>query len=276
MRKSKKTLGVLGIAALMAGLGIAAAPASAVPEQTSEIAAAPVAALSPSDQQFIEFVEANPGDYAAHDRLAQKLFGSRVYVKFEGAKKEVTGDVASRLIAQSQTSEVAPLGDVGIASLPIDTFTPTISRSAISSGMWVAGHTTFRNDWAGQASPHDVGSLQFSAPGCVVLANHAIATSPLGGLGYLHSANVTAKSPVWRINDHMNGFVMQAKNVTASVVLQKSGCSGSQSISAAWRYEANQVGSITSISASFGSLSIGYSGSPLKIQKSSSVLNFTF
>lgn len=222
--------------------------------------------LSESDKEFIEFVESHPGEYAAQDQLAQELFGSRLYVQFEGLEREVTGERASVIVDDTKT----------MGGLPPDIFAASISRSSISSGMWVGGHTTFRSDWAGQAAPYDVGSLQFSAPSCVTLNSHAIATSPRSSLGFLSDANVGAKSPIWKVNDYMSGFVMQAKNITASVVLKKSGCSGSQSISSAWRYEANQSGSLSSISAGFGFLSISYSGSTLSVQKSSSVMNFSF
>ena len=95
-------------------------------------------------------------------------------------------------------------------------------------------------------------------------------------MGFLSDANVGAKAPIWKVNDFMSGFVMQAKNITASVVLKKSGCSGSQSVQSAWRYEANQSGTLSSISAGFGILSVSYSGSTLSVQKSSSVMNFSF
>lgn len=239
--------------------------------------ASPVAAaqpvtgdLSAKDSHFIEFVETHPGEFAAQDQLAQKLFGSRLYVQFEGMEREVTGAKASAMVDSAGTM-ASTMGD-----LPYDIFTNYISRSQISAGMWVGGSTTFRSDWAGQADPYDVGSLQFSAPSCITLNSHAIATSPHTNLGFLSDANVGAKSPIWKVHDFMNGFVMQAKNITASVILKKVGCSGVQSISSAWRYEANQSGSLSSISAAFGFLSVSYSGSTLSVQKSSSVMNFTY
>lgn len=239
-------------------------------------------ALSAKDRVFIHFAETHPGDYAAQDRLAQQLFGNRLYVQFEGLGEEVTGIQASEMIAAAQASPHAnPKANAGgeistLSSLPVDVFSVSISRTSITAGMWVAGHTAFRSDWAGQADPHDVGTLQFSAPSCITLNSHAIATSPKVGLGYLYDAKVSQKTPIWKVNDYMNAFVMQAKNITASVVLKKVSCAGSQSISAAWRYEANQSGSISSISASFGSLNVGYTGAPLTLQKSSSVMNFPY
>lgn len=270
-RDQVKTQRIIALAALASVITVSvlASPAQAAKDE-----------LTAKDRAFLSYVQAHPEDYAGQDSLAQKLFGSRVYVSFDG-EAEVTGDIASRKIQEANRTaagDILALAPAG--SLPTDIFTISISRSAISSGMWVGGHTNFRSDWAGQAAPHDVGTLQFQTPACVTLNNHSITTSAGNGaitnLGYLYDAKVTAKSPVFKVNDYMNGFVMQAKNVTASVVLKKSGCSGAQLISAAWKYEANQGGSIGTISAGWGFLSISYGGSTLKLQKSSSVINFSY
>ena len=231
-------------------------------------------ALPAKDAQFIEFAQAHSDDPAVIDRLSQKLFGTRYYVVLDGETIQRTGTDAAKVIREREaTPVITPLAD-----LPSDTFTITIGQSAISSGVYVTGSVIFKSTYAGQAAPADVASLQFSAPACITLNNHQINTYNQAGtstnLGYLYNANVASKSPIWKINDSTSGFSNQAHRSAAYVLLQRNSCSGSQPISAAYRYEHNQGGSLGSISANFGFLSIGYSGAVFKIQKSSSVLNF--
>lgn len=269
-----------GCAAIAAGLAaslVAFAPPSTAQEVRgldAESNARP--ALPDIDRQFIEYAQANPEDYAGIDALSQKLFGTRYYVLLPGEKEEVTGkQAAAKKAFIDRTSD----DKYGILSLPVDTFGITVARSTVSTGVYVTGSVTFKSTYAGQEAPHDVASLQFAAPSCITLSNHGIGTSSTSGattnVGYLSDANVANKAPIWRINDHTVGFSNQAHRSSAYVLLRKSGCSGSQSISAAHRYEHNKNGSLASISASWGRLSLGYSGSPQTLQKSSSVMNFT-
>ncbi|WP_141658781.1 hypothetical protein [Carbonactinospora thermoautotrophica] len=85
-------------------------------------------------------------------------------------------------------------------------------------------------------------------------------------LGYLKSSNLNNKAPIFGVRDHEVGFVSQADHGYMGVTLSKT-CRGAREVAAAFDYEANQGGSVMSVSAGWGGLSVSYSNQGLTLQK---------
>lgn len=227
-----------------------------------------------SDQKIIEFIQNHPGEFEAIDRMSLALFGENYWVKLPDLPTEVTGTQAEAHI------ESLPSGRATRAALPLDTFVVTVGRASVSGGIYVTGSVVFKLTNAGQSDPDDIGSLQFAIPPCMAPTNHTIRTySGSGastGFGYLSNPNLAKDSPIWRISDRTSGFVNQAQRSSASVLLIKSGCSGTSTVQTAYVYEHNQSGLIRSISSSFGRLSVAYDVPTLTLRKSSTVMTFNW
>jgi hypothetical protein len=227
-----------------------------------------------TDQTLIEFIQANPHDFEAIDNLSLAINGEHYWVKLPNFSQELTGTEAARLLA------TAPPDRSSRGLLPSDTFAVSIGRASVSNGFYVTGSVIFKATYAGQAAPLDYSSMQFNIPSCMYISGHTIATySGSGGstnLGYLSDANIANDAPIWRIEDKVSGFVNLAHRSSASVLLTKSGCSGSNTVQAAYRYEHNQSGAISSIGATFGFLTLTYSNTPMRLQKSSSVMTWNW
>lgn len=225
-------------------------------------------------QELIEIIESNPTDYAGIDMISRELTGQHYWVKLPGLAGEVTGTEATNILATTNNQKTPR------ANLPIDTFSIAIGRATVASGVYVTGSVIFKSTYAGQAAPFDYSSLQFNIPDCMSLTGHSIktysGTGALTGLGFLSNANLANDAPIWRIDDKVSGFTNLAHRSAASVLVSKSGCSGASTVQAAYIYEHNQVGTVSSVSASFGILSLVYSNTPLKLKKSSSVMTWNW
>lgn len=227
-----------------------------------------------NDEKLIEFIQSHPGEFAAIDKMSLELLGENYWVKLPDLPTEVTGTEA-----EAQIDSRIPIR-ISRATLPIDTFSVTVGRATVAAGIYITGSVIFKSTYVGQAEPDDIGSLQFAVPGCMALNNHTVRTYSANGsstgLGYLSNPNLANDAPIWRISDRTSGFVNQAHRSTVSVLLTRSGCSGSKTVQTAFVYEHNQSGVIQSIGSSFGLLSITYSVPTYKLKKSSSVMTFTW
>ena len=226
------------------------------------------------DQELINFINSDPTDVAAIDVMSMSLIGEHYWVKLPNYSRELTGTEAAVLLA-SAIPQRTPR-----AALPSDTFSITVGRATVTNGFYVTGTVIFKSTYAGQAPPLDYSSLQFNIPSCMVLSGHTINTSSgTGGstnLGYLSNANLANDAPIWKIQDQVSGFNNLAHRSAASVLLSKSACAGTNTVQAAYLYEHNQSGIVSSTSATFGFLTLNYSSTPMKLQKSSSVMTWTW
>lgn len=134
----------------------------------------------------------------------------------------------------------------------------------------VSGHWNWRDDFVGQGPPFDIAALQFSS-GCGEFLSHSSATYKWDGTstnrGTLRHTGVGTNSPLWNIDAQVSGFENYADNGVVATTYDKGACTGT--VQAAFTYEGNIGGSLTSVSVGWGVLSVNYSGGDLKLQKSS-------
>ncbi|WP_420366962.1 hypothetical protein [Curtobacterium sp. L1-20] len=195
------------------------------------------------------------------------------------AQPRITAEVASRAKFTPKRSNVAMVADAN--PLPNDTFSVSISKINDDDGWWFNGRWTFRKDFAGQTTPIDVASLQFNIDKCVKLQHESISTwnydNKDTNLGTLRDGGATTHAPVWNIADRTSGFENLAHYGTASVFLNGLSCPLNHYDGAAeFTYDAIEGGSVGSVSASWGGLSVSTSGTQLELQKSTPPFNFVY
>jgi hypothetical protein len=279
MRKSVITMGIAIATVAACGL-VGIAPAQAVDESGG---------ITENEQQWQEFVDAHPNDLAAQDTEGMKLFGHHLEVQFADqpdtwltgaqAQPRVAAEVAARAASKpsAKTMTVKPLAN----PLPNDAFTLSITKINTESGWWFSGRWTFRKDFAGQTTPIDVASLQFKVDDCVKLEQESIHTwdynNKATNLGTLRDAGAATKAPVWNVADRTSGFMNLAHYGTAAVFLDGVSCPlNHYDGAAAFTYDAIEGGSVGSVSASWGALSVSTSGTQLELQKSTQPYNFVY
>lgn len=270
MRKPQLSLLV---ASLCAG-AIAVAPSAQ---------SAPVKKMTDEEKnaEITAYQEAHPDDLAGLERLAEKHTGMKMEVLVEGVDEVLTGEQAQPYIDAEKAKQKEPKGDVGTAAIPTDAFNVGIYTTPLAGPpptKRVTGRWNYRDNWAGQAAPHDFGSVGLRVPDCMQLSDYVVTTYTYNNtrtnLGYLKSSNLANDAPIWGVNDYTSGFVSQADNGYMNVTL-KNYCGATKSLAAAFEYEANQGSSVTSVSAGWGFLSISYGGSNSHLQKGTAPLYFS-
>ncbi|MDY7530053.1 hypothetical protein [Cryobacterium sp. 10C2] len=113
------------------------------------------------------------------------------------------------------------------------------------------------------------------------LSNLDIVTYDTAGnttsLGSLKDANVINHSPIYNVHDQESGFLNQADSGAALAWLTADNCPLNRyNGQAAFTYDAFEGGSVNSVSASYGALSVSTSGSPLELQKSTQPFAFVY
>jgi hypothetical protein len=143
---------------------------------------------------------------------------------------------------------------------------------------YVKGAWNFPDCWAGQAAPTDFATLELSMPSCIHTTGFAARTytydNKSTSLGYLKTANVGSKAPIWAISDHESGFVAQADHGYVQLTLLNY-CGKTERVGADFNYEANQGGGSVSASAGWGFLSVSYGSSGLDRQEGTAPIYFT-
>ncbi len=243
------------------------------------LALAPAANAAPTELTHDEFMaeienyqNENPGDYVGLEQFVESIGGEfKVSTNITGP---TTAKGAEEAFAKNSdatsTNVIAAAG-----SLPSDSFTVAITsfRQGTSPIIDVTGSWDWRNDFAGQTDPRDVASLGFNSS-CGARSNPRATTQDLNGgvtnTTTLYDSGVTTNSVVWEVDAAVSGFVNSADQGRVTVTWDTSGCT--DTLQAGFIYEGNQGGSLDSISASFGALSLGYSGGTLALQKSTAPL----
>lgn len=255
----KKSCAILGGGALVLGMLAIAPSANAAPAELSH-------------DEFMAQIDAyqadNPGDYVGLEQLVESIGGEfKISTNITGP---TTAEGAEQAFAENAT---VPEGEVRAAAgtLPRESFTVALTsfRQGTSPIVDVTGSWDWRDDFAGQTDPRDVASLGFSSS-CGTRSNFRAFTEDLDGSSTsttsLYDSGVTSNAAVWEVNAAVSGFINSADTGRVSVTWDTSGCT--DALQAAFIYEGNQGGVLDSISASFGALSLGYSGSTLALQKS--------
>ncbi|MEX0153548.1 hypothetical protein [Microbacterium sp. LMI1-1-1.1] len=243
------------------------------------LAVTPAAHAAPSDlthEEFIAQIEnyqnEHPGDYVGLEQFVESIGGEfKVSTNITGP---TTAEGAEEALAKN-----AVMSDGGVTaaagSLPSDSFTVAITsfRQGTSPIVDVTGSWDWRDDFAGQTDPRDIASLGFNSS-CGARSNPRATTQDLNGAvtntTVLNNSGVATNSVVWEVDAAVSGFVNSADQGRVTVTWDTSGCT--DTLQAGFIYEGNQGGSLDSISASFGALSLGYSGGTLALQKSTAPL----
>ncbi|WGT48446.1 hypothetical protein [Tessaracoccus lacteus] len=169
---------------------------------------------------------------------------------------------------------VTPGGPTACGNFPDDVFTVSIVSGSVGTTKVVTGSFNWRDSFSGQGAPLDFAALRFSS-GCGTMSGHASSTKSVTGASTkrtsLRSAGVGTNSPIWNVNATTSGFANQADVGAFTVKYDTKGC-GSKKVQAAFDYEANQGGSVVSVSAGWGGLNIGYNSVGLELTKSSKAI----
>jgi prepilin-type processing-associated H-X9-DG protein len=204
------------------------------------------------------------------DRLSKRLTGQGTRVSING-DGEVTPEHAQAVLDGKHSGLTR-------AAFPSDAFDVYVTYVPLAQGsrqLTVYGQWDWRDDFVGQAAPEDIASLQFSYPDCVRHGNLAANTGMWDGSvtnrATLRDAGVSSKAPIWNIHDGTSGFANLTDNGCVTSTLNAANCTvgGPAQVGIAFAYEANRGGSVVSVSAGFGALSVGYSNQGDVLRKSS-------
>ncbi len=160
------------------------------------------------------------------------------------------------------------------AAIPLDAFNV---RETITQGssnprrLVVTGFWDFRDDYIGGEPPDDFAAVTADAP-CWSVTNVTDRAHNYSGQDYTHDLYLkdggVNGSPIIGVRDLTSGFQLGTAHGQMAVTYElRGGCSDTH-LRAEFVYEHNQGGNVTGVSASFGVLSVSYSGGGDKIQKS--------
>lgn len=255
---------------VLGGAPFASAASTATAADASQVSSS--ARDAKINQEIIGYQNDHPGDLAGLDKLVFHYTGRHVEVAGNGIRGVLNGvqaqpyiDAANkadaRIDAAAAGRKVLVPAAGGIPAFSINVAAVPLVGPPYT--MRITGSWQFPDAWAGQGSPVDEASLGFTAlPTCMHQNAYSVNTYTYQmkstNLGYLENANIGSSAPIWAVKDGEVGFVAQAGRGNVSVVLANY-CGAKQQYGATFNYAANQGGSVTSVSASYGLLSVGYS-----------------
>lgn len=227
---------------------------------------APTVSEDEFSEQVMEYADDNPADVEGLKELAISLGG-----KVKSSSSTLYTDEVPELSDESVTDEDVSGAIVPMAgNFPSNVFTVNITVSSVGDTKIVTGSFNWRDDFAGQAAPFDVAALRFS-DGCGGITNLMSSTYNVSGQRTdrttLRNAGTSTNAPVWNVDAVTSGFANQADRGSFSAQFDTGAC-GSKTVRAAFDYEGNQGGALTSVSAGWGGLSVSYSNPGLILKKS--------
>lgn len=231
-------------------------------------AASPDPAVSEDEfsERVLEYAEENPADVEGLEELATSLGGQVESNSSTLYTNEVPGLSDDSVTENSDSSPITPMA----SNFPSDVFTVNITVSSVGDTKIVTGSFDWRDDFAGQAAPFDVAALRFS-DGCGGISNLTSSTVNVSGQQTerttLRNAGTSTNAPVWNVDAITSGFENQADLGAFSAQFDTSACGG-KTVRVAFDYEGNQGGSLASVSAGWGGLSVSYSNPGLVLKKS--------
>ncbi|CAQ03052.1 hypothetical protein ACR8AL_05055 [Clavibacter sepedonicus] len=156
------------------------------------------------------------------------------------------------------------------ADFPEDVFTVNVVTGTVDNIGIVTGSVNWRDEFAGQAAPVDLAALRFST-NCGTPSDLTATSTSVSGVATdrttLRDAGVGTNAPIWNVDAVTDGFENQVDRGSFQARYDVSAC-GTTPVQAAFDYEGNQRGVITSVSASFSGLSVGYDNPGLTFGKS--------
>ena len=276
------------VAVLAAAPFAAAASASA---STGASAGAATGTVSAQDtkinQQILGYQAAHPDDLAGLDKLVFHFTGRHIAVRGNGMPKTLDGVQAQPYLDAARQADARIDAKAGGRKLPvaasggIPAYSVNVTAVPLMgppSMMRITGSWQFPDAWAGQDPPVDEASLGFtSLPTCVHQIGYAVNTYTYNmkstNLGYLENANIANSAPIWAIKDGESGFVAQAGRGNVALTLEN--FCGRQQYGVTFQYDANQGGSVVSVSAGFGFLTVSYNSPGLTRNEGTAPLYFT-
>ncbi|OUE18900.1 hypothetical protein BFL36_12730 [Clavibacter michiganensis] len=149
-------------------------------------------------------------------------------------------------------------------------FTVNVVTGTVGDIVIVTGSVNWRDDFAGQGAPVDIAALRFST-NCGTLSDLTSTSTSVSGVATdrttLRDAGVGTNAPIWNVDAITDGFENQVDRGSFQATYDVSTC-GTTPVQAAFDYEGNQRGVITSVSASFAGLTVGYDNPGLTLRKS--------
>lgn len=263
-------LGLLSAAALVC---TSLSPASAAPNTSS------AATIAKANDEILAYQTAHPDDLAGLEALSVKYTGIKMRVSLNGVKGILTGAQAQPYIdqAKKQTTRANTLMSGGIPAYSLRVY--TVALMGPPPKIRVVGNWTFPDWWAGQAPPVDVASIGMSSiPTCMHQQDYGQLTweydNTVTNVAWLASANLGNNAPYWDVADKEdNRGAAMARSGNVGLTLANY-CGTTQSMAATFNYAANQGGSIVSVSASYGGLSVGYSSPGLTREQGTAPVYF--
>lgn len=228
------------------------------------------------------FADAHPFDFAGLDRLVLDATGKHLTMSVNGVAGELTGTEAQavydrRKATFERTQQAKDSGALPLA-VPVDAFTVTVAFIPVYGPpptYKVRGTSNFRDNYVNGSAPDDYGSVGLKLPSCYdIVSTTAVSYNYRNqvtyGVTYLQEGGLGSNAPIVGVRDRTSGFVMNADHMVMDVVAKAYGAScGPARIGAQFRYEHNQDGgSVLSVSAGFGFLSVSYGGGGSHLQKS--------
>lgn len=243
------------LAASLASAALGLAPVTA--------AHAADAASTPTEDAFAarvsDYANAHPADVQGLEALITSLGG-----KAQSTSSTLTTNEVPGLAARPSG------GATTLANFPSNVFTVNVVTGTVGDTVIVTGSVNWRDDFAGQAAPFDIAALRFSSS-CGTLSNLTSSSKSVSGASTsrtsLRDSGVGSNAPIWNVDAITSGFENQVDRGTFQARYNKASC-GSTKVQAAFDYEGNQGGAITSVSASFAGLSVSYNSPGLTLRKS--------
>lgn len=229
------------------------------------------------------FYVAHPLDLAGLEDLVRKYTGQDLAVVVNDVAEPLTGAEAQEIMDERA---VAPSVSESARAVPTNAFTVSFSWVPIlgtGENEWQAhGTWNFRDDFVNGSDPDDVASNMLDLGGsCWKIQSSNWRTYRYDGVettgtSYLENSGVSSGAPILRIRDAATNFTLNVDHGQFNTHV-RANC-GPTTVRGSFAYEHNQdYNSLgISVSASFGVLSVSYSGSGgSRIQKSTGIASHT-
>lgn len=263
----------------VAGLTISATPSFAA--ENARTAGAHTALSDEQGASIKKYMEDHPGDLVGAEKLIISYGGAPLDVTMNGIEEPMTAAEAA-IVSERRNASYRPDRDnraVSPMAIPVDafdvkfSFVPIGQFKVLATGTW-----NFRDNFVGTGLPDDYASVQLDGP-CITAGetlSHSYRYDNVETANgtYLQDAGLSSKAPIVGIRDTTSGFA--TSNDHGVVTTEVEGHCGPSVWKGAFAYEHNQGGgSMVSISAGIGALSVSYSGSVLHLQKSTQIVEYT-
>lgn len=268
------------VAAIAAGaLFIAPMQAQATPQDTSYYGS-----ISQSASDAIQAYElANPLDLAGLGRLVQAATGKAMLVTTDDSSGFVSPATAqAHLNSVDQVGPSSPGRVQPYTTLPSNFFAVSFAwvpitgppRTVVAHGVW-----NFPDSHQIGASPDDFSSIQTqrgcSSFGPIRTITYNYKNQRTSNAAFLYSSGLSSGAPISEIVDRNSGFVSNADHGYTDVSIQNTGACDTHQVGGSYSYKTEYGGSVVSVSAGWGFLSVTLGGGSHSLQHSTGASYYT-